>query len=67
MDEKRTPWFNAIKEPPVRIGWYEFYDSLWGAVFCMYWNGKNFCGAVGRSSASVYSGDKWRGLANEPK
>lgn len=27
---KKTRWFGAVKYKPVRIGLYEFYDSLWG-------------------------------------
>jgi len=62
---KKTPWFNAFKHKPVRIGLYEFYDSLWGKIEMMYWNGKYWTWDDG-VHWSLYSGDKWRGLLTPP-
>lgn len=60
-----TPWFNAKKHKPARVGWYDFYDSLWGNVYRLHWDGKNWSITEGLNF-EIYVGDKWRGLM-EPK
>jgi hypothetical protein len=63
---KRTPWFDAMKDKPVRVGWYEFKFMGWPRVTGrLQWNGLNWLGSTGWPFY-VLPGDKWRGLAEKP-
>lgn len=58
---KKTRWFGAVKHKPVRIGIYEFYDSLWGRTVMAHWGGEYWTWEGGWRW-NTYGGDKWRGL-----
>lgn len=69
---KMTPWFSAKKQKPVRIGWYDVRwagsKEAWSKR--LYWNGKNWFiryDSTVISNFSTWTGDSWRGLAEQPK
>lgn len=57
---KKTRWFSAKKHKPVRVGAYEFYDTLWGLTGMAHWDGEHWTN--GECIWNTYDGDKWRGL-----
>jgi hypothetical protein len=59
--QKLTPWFSARTQPPVRVGWYDFYDCLWGQFVRAMWTGKYWVWEGG-SRVNTYAYDKWRGI-----
>jgi hypothetical protein len=63
---KKTPWFDARKYKPIRVGTYEFYDSLWNSTWFIYWDGKRWPW-TGNGTGELYKGDKWRGLTEKAK
>ena len=56
-DMKVTPWFSAVTEPPVRVGYYEFKDALTGRIELTYWDGDEWC-----NIGALFEKDRWRGL-----
>jgi hypothetical protein len=56
---KRTPWFDAMKDKPARVGEYEFRFIGIG-VRRVLWKG------AWRTGLPIFLGDKWRGLAEKP-
>jgi hypothetical protein len=59
--QKLTPWFMAATHKPVRRGWYDFYDGLWGQHVRAMWSGTYWTWAEG-SRIDPYPCDKWRGI-----
>lgn len=64
MSKKLTPWFKATTQKPVRVGWYDFYDGLWGKHIRVMWNGKYWVLDNG-NRITLYSCDKWRGIMRD--
>jgi hypothetical protein len=64
---KRTPWFDAMKDKPARVGLYEFRFHGWpsSAVGRLKWDERNWSGSTNWPFL-VLPGDKWRGLAEKP-
>jgi hypothetical protein len=60
---KRTPWFDAMKDKPARVGRYEFW-VVGGRIFRTWWDGGVWLDE-GWPVAAL-PGDKWRGLAEKP-
>lgn len=58
---KRTPWFNAMKRPPVRVGWYEL-DLGYAYPALYYYDGIDWVNPFTKAPMFLYPGDKWRGL-----
>ena len=58
---KLTPWFDAKKHKPVRVGMYEFYDSLRKKTVRARWGGEYWTWDGGWRW-STWVGDKWRGV-----
>jgi hypothetical protein len=63
---KRTPWFDATEQKPVRVGHYEFYDPYANRIDLVYWDGL-YWPWQSRYDIRIYKGDKWRGLTKETK
>lgn len=67
---KRTPWFPCAT-PPVRPGYYECRYHAGYAIFMFYWSGKQWRDKGVRTpfgnQVMFKKGDRWRGLAKEPK
>jgi hypothetical protein len=64
---KRTPWFDAMKDKPARVGWYELkLVDLIGirGLRDMRWDGDAWL--LEGWQVSMIPGDKWRGLAEKP-
>jgi hypothetical protein len=61
---KLTPWFNAATQKPVRRGWYDFHDGLWGGRVRAMWNG-TYWTWTGGSRVEPYRCDKWRGILGD--
>lgn len=61
-----TPWFDAFRNPPARIGWYDYIGWLLDPGLRLYWNGHHwgYWMGPGRSNwvhnAEVPT-DRWRG------
>jgi hypothetical protein len=68
-----TPWFTAVTQPPVRVGWYECRNSPDRADQDggrRYWNGKRWLERGPRSKPVGFGtwtlDNQWRGLREEP-
>lgn len=66
---KKTPWFSALHEPPVRAGWYECRnapDATDHALRAMrHWNGRNWSTTFSERVRTIFgqfAGNQWRGL-----
>ena len=59
---KRTPWFNAKTQPPVRDGWYEVRCKYGLRFERAYWSGRGWIGSDAKFACFGASCDSWRGL-----
>jgi len=76
VSKKTTPWFN-VRSHPIRVGVYEIADGSWSYFDGRHWNGAwstpekavSYCDwyATNKSEGAIFSSDKWRGLAADPK
>lgn len=69
--QETTPWF-PTRVKPARVGYYEtkYSGSTEDEVCMRYWDGKEW--RISPTRISLFglcgiSGDKWRGLAEQPK
>ncbi len=67
---KRTPWY-PVSTPPARRGWFEYNMADGGTVVRFWWSGWRWQFRPGYGGVfnhiTTYAGDKWRGLAEQPK
>lgn len=71
---KMTPWFKCADNQPAIAGWYDVWwhgDKRMGGERLYYSSGLWYYSPEDASMFGIYpdkfSGDKWRGLAEQPK
>lgn len=67
---KMTPWFCALKQPPLRVGWYLCRNSPAAGCDALkyrrYWNGRHWLANGPRTRRVAFGtwtdANEWRGL-----
>lgn len=64
---KLSPWWDAIRQPPVHVGWYDvmFSHQRRFTGYRSYWDGNGWKSKHGQYFWFSHTGDKWRGVLRE--